>query len=403
MSASSVRKLAIRSFWFVILLVSVVASPTASATRDGRTRTYESATYSFDPRSVRIDETDRGYHRIQYEGAGMDRSRSRAGSPQLPITTKTFVLPDETKIRQIELTVTDWDTIPGTYNPEPIETEEGIPGDPDMDVYESMTLYPARPGHVVIDNHFGEYHLGRVTLYPLSYLPAQRRLLIARELTLSISVEPQSAAESAAVLRVLRPEGQDTPNHTFARLVRSRVENPTDFERFYRRPEDIRHRAKACSAVERNPYGGQPTRWPSTEGPPVYRVIITDDHSLAGDDRGSDILTWAQYYADWADALYFQTEVRKVSDILANDDYVGVDGPEKIRNFMIDSYENHAPAGRARSGRSRQARSPGRLLLLDAGRRRLERQRRSLGVERQHRRRFGWEAWQLVGRPTAGP
>ena len=70
--------------------------------------------YGFDPDSLRFDTLGE-YDVVTYEGASLDESPWRPGHPQLPVLTKWFLLPDETKIEEVVVTPTDWEAFPGTY------------------------------------------------------------------------------------------------------------------------------------------------------------------------------------------------------------------------------------------------------------------------------------------------
>ncbi|MBU1700198.1 MAG: hypothetical protein KJ970_13895 [Candidatus Eisenbacteria bacterium] len=88
--------------------------------------------YDFDPRLVHIESIG-DYDRITYEGAEQDYSQRRIGHPQLPILGKWFILPDQMKIERLDVTVARWDTLPGTYLPTPIQSDDGTEWiDPDM-------------------------------------------------------------------------------------------------------------------------------------------------------------------------------------------------------------------------------------------------------------------------------
>lgn len=297
--------------------------------------------YGFNEADVHTERAG-DYDQVSYRGAiPYDEDESRLGQPILPVVLKWFILPDGTKIDSFHVTVASWTTLPGRYLVPPIQSTraDAETVDPDADIYESSTPYPRKIVYTAADSWMRGYHLAKIGLYPVSYIPSARQLRIPTALRVDLYLRPLTAAESGRILRIARPDGRDTPNGSEIRWIRSMVENPDDFARLYRPTGRTRDRSTLQSATT-SPYGAIPSQWPSVESPPVREVIITDNYTLAGEYIG-DLVHEFELYAAWKqDTLAIPTQVRRVSEI--REQYRGQDEAQSIKRFIKHCYEEWA-------------------------------------------------------------
>jgi hypothetical protein len=172
--------------------------------------------------------------------------------------------------------------------------------------------------------------IATIEVYPVRYIPAERSLIVHTQIEVMVVLEP--LAPEIALERIERaPERLPySLRASEIRWVRSTVRNPADFDRFYRG-------AGVPLAVDSTPFGGfDPPELPSTDGPPVTMVIITDNLSAEGANLG-DVTGEFQRLADWKTQKGVPTVVRTVQSIRAN--YAGPDDPARIREFIKDAYK----------------------------------------------------------------
>jgi hypothetical protein len=136
--------------------------------------------------------------------------------------------------------------------------------------------------------------------------------------------------ERGRVQRELARPRQSLRGGEIAWLLRT-VRNPDDFGRFYQGLEP------GQQVTESTPFGGfEPTEFPSTEGPPVHMLIITDTLSAQGASVGGTLAEF-QRLADWKTQKGVPTVVRSVQWI--RNYYPGPDEPARIRAFIADAYK----------------------------------------------------------------
>jgi hypothetical protein len=119
-------------------VITGLARPSAAASR------YDEASFEFDRTNVQIVQTSEEFHQVRYQGGRFEHGGGRAGRPELPVAAKWFILPDHTQIEGFEVSVAEWDTIPGQYVPQPVpESEETGTREPDPEHYDRES-YPSR-------------------------------------------------------------------------------------------------------------------------------------------------------------------------------------------------------------------------------------------------------------------
>jgi len=284
----------------LILLVLSAAAIAASWT----------GSFSFSPSSVALTDASRDgrdFRLVQpvrdMSPAGLAVLTSAApGKPLLPEWSFTLVIPQGMRVAGVDCQATGTtelvrglQILPGQA-PVPF-TQRILPPfvSPDPAVYGSDATWPGRFAAASPVGIKSGFRLVTITLHPLQYRPASGRLTIAGELTVTVRYEPDPLAP-----REFLTSGQ---LETFGPAAQALVYNRGDVNRYAPSP-----RAAFFGDVD--------------------YVIITSDA----------LSSYFQPLANWRTRKGFKTEIQTVSWITAN--YTGRDTPEKIRNFIIDYYNN---------------------------------------------------------------
>ncbi len=262
-------------------------------------------TLVFDPQSLRISEAN-GFDVVQladcFPGCAISW-RAEPGKPSLPMAVVNFVIPANATVVNVSVTVVEEKEIFGAYRlhpgQEPVPlSQKRLPGfvGPDPVVYSSNQPYP---GRVYEWNGYTGTMMGwrvcGVGVYPLSYQPASGKLTLYQKVTVKITYDEG---------KVIPPVLSERQKRAFAEAVRSMVANPEDVNRFS--PPERESDANDCN----------------------YAIITNS--SLAASFSN---------LAEWRTKKGFITKVFKTDSI--QNVYSGRDLQEKIRNFIIDYWNNH--------------------------------------------------------------
>jgi len=237
-----------------------------------------------------------------------------SGLPLLPARGLTVLIPAGERVVGLRALPADRHEIAGRHHvrhapsPQPTSGETLIPlAEPDPAVYGSDAAYPATAAALVAVQRAWGHDLAFVRVVPVEYRPASGRLAYFGRVTVEIETAPQEDEPGRYALLRRTPE-------TLRRL-RSLVANPEDlssYEAVVQPSESIRGK-NGCSRID-------PDHYPY--------VIVTDE----------------EFEARFQEVVLFQSSrglrARTVlmSEILAT--YPGDDEPERLRNFIIDAYQN---------------------------------------------------------------
>ena len=319
----------------LVVLMSMMLASTWPIAVPAAGNLFPAVTHQIDFNAEEVQiESNADYDVITYTGGGLDRAESRAGAPQLPIVVRWFLLPPDTKVDEIQFTATSWDTLPGTYLPVPIQSEntEGYDG-PEPGIYNSDNAFPATPHVLAVDSSMRGYHLGKVVIYPLQYLPDAEKLVLMDEGLLSLRLRELTAEEDERRLVMRRPETRDSREKTEVKWILRRVENPEQFEAFYPRSESY------LQATQETPIGGfAPTEWPSLEGSPIRFLIITNNSTVSGEGVGDMVSVFGDW-ASWRTQQGLEAAVVSVQDIIEQWSE-GEDQVERIRYYLRTAYRD---------------------------------------------------------------
>lgn len=226
------------------------------------------------------------------------------GRPELPLVVATFALPEGVDAVSLEVTSDRVKTIEGDYNVRSVQPQVPLsftgpaPVVPrDAAVYSSHTPYPSEVVSLVGNGNMGGQRVATVVVHPVRYEPARGRLEFHEEISIALTLAP-----AGAEVRAPRTMSERSRTARLAR-VRGTVANPSA--------------ASIPESVLR-----------SRNGTTDY-LIITD----------ASYVSLFQPLADWKSAKGVPAEIVTTSWVYSN--YSGVDNQQKIRNCIIDYYENH--------------------------------------------------------------
>ena len=226
---------------------------------------------------------------------------TKIGQPKLPIKTVFIALPPQAKVIDVEILCTDKEEIEGKYEIYPSQPPRSTMSNFRLDslvnksVYNSRNAYPGKLLAYKGEGYLRGYKIIAINIYPVQYVPADGKLVFYK----SIIFKVVYADGTACVI-----EGKTN----FNELVKRIVSNPEDIDKFYscEMPKSLKLKPHAEAKY----------------------VIIT-----------SDALKDAfQPLADWKTKKGVPAEIVTISWI--EDNYLGIDTQEKIRNFIKDAWLN---------------------------------------------------------------
>jgi hypothetical protein len=224
------------------------------------------------------------------------------GHPMLPQWQFTLVIPQGMRVAGIECEARGANELGRGYRLSPGQprvpfSKTATPPfvSPDPAVYESDAAFPGSSAEASPVGIKSGFRLVTITLHPVQYQPVSGLLSIAGELAVTVRYEPDPTAR-----REFLTAGQLA---SFGPAVRALAYNPEDVNRY-------------APAEHQTDFGN------------IDCVIIT---SAALESNFLPLVNWRTKKG-------FKTETRLVSWITST--YSGRDTPEKIRNFIIDYYNN---------------------------------------------------------------
>ncbi len=258
----------------------------------------------FEPKDLSFEKTG-DYDRVKLAGALLF---TEPGKPLLPVKYVQIAIPADVEVERVEVISFQRQELVGGYDIYPAQpflplSDLPTKGEdirltpPDPSVYNSSFEYPGELARVTNNGFLGGQHLAGVALYPLQYIPAERKLFLYTQIEFKLIFRPASHFPAPVYKRSAR--GADF----YSSLVKSTVINP----------EEVKVEAKGILSEEDE----------------VDYLIIT----------GSSFVSVFQPLADWKIRKGISTEIKDVSWVFSN--YPGYDNPEKIRNCIRDYYANH--------------------------------------------------------------
>jgi hypothetical protein len=254
--------------------------------------------FSFSLEDLQIREFE-DYEFIRYGDCGYIND---PGKPWLPVVRAFILLPSGAKVTSFQTTSRQMNHLEGEHTvlpcqpPIPIGSERPGFVPPDGDVYSSTTPYPPEPVLLVDTGSRGGFNVASLILFPLQYLPAERRLVFNRTLTIQIDYELGTPIERSKRQIELHRE-----------MLETCLKNPEDLARFA-----PRNRGQSKGSVLLD------------EDDVAYVIVTTSEYASI-----------FQELADWKTKKGVPSEIVELSYITTT--YAGEDTQQQIRNFIMDA------------------------------------------------------------------
>ncbi len=243
----------------------------------------------------------KGYDFVSLEGC--ISSTVELGAPCLPKASVSLLIPQGAEITDVEIVSLDTEEITGTYNIYPTQPSQPFIKDkvfpfvePDEDIYNQANSFPEKVIQSIHTGSMGGYKLASLLVYPLQYIPAEKKLVFYSRIKFKITYEEN--------LRSLNTK-TEKQNKIFKERIEKLILNPEDIGMF-EPPLGLRGSLDLPADT-------------------VEYVIITTD----------SFKTTFQELADWKTKKGIPAKVVTLDSIYAN--YTGADNAERIRNFLKEA------------------------------------------------------------------
>ncbi|MCQ2309507.1 MAG: C25 family cysteine peptidase [Bacteroidales bacterium] len=250
-------------------------------------------TYYVDNHDVKSIE---GYVQIELKDC---MQSALAGQPTLPWHSVTLLLPQGTKAESMEVEMSDFQELNGDFQLFPYQPSrtyndlERTKFYKDEAVYSSKSVYPAENHGVLTTQYVNGYSVAVSSFTPVKYVPSEGKVLIAK--TVNIKINTCKDEKSDPKMLSSRPQ--------IISKVKSLVQNPEMLDSYVKTDE------KSLQGYE--------------------LLVITPEQYVSNFDN------YVQFYC-YHD---IRTDVVSVESIYSS--MQGVDNQEKIRNFIIQEYQDN--------------------------------------------------------------
>lgn len=273
-----------------LLLLSLILFAASTITAQKITQTLKFSAPKF------IEKYD-GFVEPQIDGC---LNYGNEGNPIAPLYSAEILLPQGTEIANINILAVKYSDEFGNVNIVPSERQfpiskpapVGYKPATNNDIYNSDAAFPGQTIQSFSTQYLSGYAIAVIGINAMEFYPGRHAARFIEEISLEIVTQNISKA--------------DVRNGHFNMLSQQRVAN-----------------------IVENPEMTQSYHFPPTRDENVDLLLITKDSYV-------DLF---QTYVDFKTERGFVVQVEKVEDIYTN--YQGEDDQEKIRNCIIDYYENH--------------------------------------------------------------
>ena len=249
-------------------------------------------TYHFDnPKVTQL----RGYQQVSFEGC---MQTALAGNPSLPYQMVSLVLPQGTEAESIEVELSDFQEVEGNISLFPYQPSRTMNDTEKRDlvineaIYASKGVYPAENHGVVTTQYKNGYGFANATFTPVQYIPSEGKVMYARTANVRVNTKASKADHSNMLWG----------NQEVKNAVRRLAQNPEMVDTY------------------------------NTKGREVtgYDVLII---------TGADFVNGYTEYCSYYNSIGMRNQIVTTDDIYAS--MTGVDNQDKIRNYIIQEYQNN--------------------------------------------------------------
>ena len=245
------------------------------------------------------------------------------GEPRLPVIPCEFILPQGRTLDAVEITACQKAPLSGKHSVEFAEAPTPLISGAKVrkaqrkpSIYDSDSRYPARGYDIVSIQKKRGVSIAIIALHPVTYYPKSGRLEYCKDLKVTVTTKPeQSSSPDRNRLKLRKPDPRDL-----------KVENPEALDDYTATPPP---------GTQASGEGGSGVSPLGICNPAQsYRYVVITNAAIR--DATTDV-TIRDLVAQ-KQAKGISSTIVTVEDIYAN--YSGVDNAEKVRNFIIDAYNN---------------------------------------------------------------
>lgn len=290
-----------------VLISTISASSIVNQTTKPTQTTYlKTFTVTFSYEDLWFTTQD-GYDIVHMTDGGY---KDDIGKPMVPLQYIQVAVPADMKVTQIHINDLQQQTLAGIYRLYPAQPMSKIDSmgnnnqfvQPDPTIYQSFNAYPTPYIELINQNDLAGQSIAQITVYPLHYLPAQKKLQLVTSLTFSLEGTTGYVCSDFLPQRI-----SQSSLDLYTHMVQTMVINPEDVV--------LRH---------------SPAPQPAGVGPGDYDyVIITQD-------------SWVNAFEplkEWKTKKGIPANIVTTTWIYNSGGYSG-SNVEKIRAFVQDVYQN---------------------------------------------------------------
>ncbi len=233
------------------------------------------------------------------------------GEPLIPHRPVTLLLPPGETLDAIRVETGEWTRLPGQYTLAPAQPDYPLsmpdsvqPVLPDPVIYSSAAPFPAV-------NHSSPkifwckgYQIVTLNLFPVKYIPAENTILKTDRITVTLTTRPLENTDDHARCRGIAGDRE---------WVQSKVDNP------------------GLATAYREEAAVRPSKINDRD---TYEYVIITTGALAGAGGPNNY----QDFLAFKSLRGISGTIKTVEEIYS--EYSGIDNQTKIRNFILDAYEN---------------------------------------------------------------
>jgi len=258
--------------------------------------------------TIHFSQTDLSFGKLKgYDVVRLDNGSylAQRGQPMLPTREIKIALPQGMAAQAVRIIASELEEITGEYYIFPAQPPIRV-GSPDTDfvvpddqTYSSNQPYPSKQVELVCQSDLAGQGIAHIMLYPLQYIPSERKLTLYTSFTVVIECSGGYKYGDR-----LSPNASEKSRREYEQMIKDMVANPEDVQL------------------------GPATRLRGSTSLPddtLDHVIITS----------SSYVSYFQPLVDWHIQRGSKDTVITTESIYAN--YKGSSNQEKIRNFIIDA------------------------------------------------------------------
>jgi hypothetical protein len=236
------------------------------------------------------------------------------GKPDLPLKLVHLLIPNDSEVESLIIIGESYKIMDGEYLVSPAQPDEKTDGTvekiwvpPDSQIYDSDSLYPGKFAEIVESGFLAGNQIVTLALYPLQYRPKSKKLFLYTDLDLELKLRSSTQVSLSSIIKIRSYQA----SKIYAGVLNEMVDNKSDLSSYGLQNPYYRLSKASEGGSEGYPY-----------------IIITS----------SELKSAFLPLLEWKIKKGINAEIVSVDSILNT--YTGRDDPEKIRNFLIDAYQN---------------------------------------------------------------